>query len=308
MTKNELIALALYLVLGPVIGCLLSGIDRKITARMQSRIGPPLLQPWYDMRKLLLKENLVARRSQNFYVFFYLIFMIFTGALFFMGGDLLLMVFALTLASIFMVLGAYKASSPYSFIGAERELLQVMAYEPMLLLVIVGLYMITDSFKVEDILLFQQNFAAYSLEHPKAVAAVVALKGIGLLLGLIYILTIKLRKSPFDLSSSHHAHQELVRGLTVEFSGTAMAAIEIAHWYETVIVLGLVYLFLGTWWWIALPATLFVFFLELVADNTCSRVKWQMAVKSSWIIAATLGVGNIAVLQYWKEIAHLFGN
>ena len=299
MTKNEMIALALYLVLGPVLGCLLSGIDRKITARMQSRIGPPILQPWYDMRKLLLKENLVARRSQNFYVFFYLIFMIFTGALFFMGGDLLLVVFALTLASIFMVLGAYKASSPYSFIGAERELLQVMAYEPMLLLVIVGLYMITGSFKVEEIL-------QYKMSHPTAPPVI--LLGAGLFLGLIYILTIKLRKSPFDLSSSHHAHQELVRGLTVEFSGTAMAAIEIAHWYETVLVLGLVYLFLGSWWWIAIPVTLFVFFLELVADNTCSRVKWQMAVKSSWIIAATLGVGNIAVLQYWKEISHLFGN
>ena len=292
----------MYLVLGPVVGCLLSGIDRRITARMQSRIGPPLLQPWYDMRKLLLKENLVARRSQNFYVFFYLIFMIFTGALFFMGGDLLLVVFALTLASIFMVLGAYKASSPYSFIGAERELLQVMAYEPMLLLVIVGLYMITGSFKVEDILAFNHTAATTKIHAPAI------LQGIGLFLGLIYILTIKLRKSPFDLSSSHHAHQELVRGLTVEFSGTAMAAIEIAHWYETVLVLGLVYLFLGAWWWIAIPATLLVFFLELVADNTCSRVKWQMAVKSSWIIAATLGVGNIAVLQYWKEISHLFGN
>lgn len=301
MTKNELIAVALYLVLGPVVGCLLSGIDRKITARMQSRIGPPILQPWYDMRKLLLKENLVARRSQNFYVFFYLIFMIFTGALFFMGGDLLLMVFALTLASIFMVLGAYKASSPYSFIGAERELLQVMAYEPMLLLVIVGLYMITGSFKVEDILAFNHTAEGVKIHAPAI------LQGLGLFLGLIYILTIKLRKSPFDLSSSHHAHQELVRGLTVEFSGTAMAAIEIAHWYETVLVLGLVYLFLGSWWWIALPVTLFVFFLELVADNTCSRVKWQMAVKSSWIIAATLGVGNIFVLQYWNQIAAIFG-
>ncbi len=291
----KLISVGLFLVLGPVVGCLLGGIDRKISARMQSRIGPPILQPWYDFRKLLLKENLVVRRSQNFYVFFYLLFMIFTGGLFFMGGDLLLVVFALTLASIFMVLAAYKASSPYSFIGAERELLQIMAYEPMLLLVIVGLYMITGSFNVSDIL------------HHQAGHAPVAVKGAGFLLGLIYILTIKLRKSPFDLSSSHHAHQELVRGLTVEFSGRAMAAIELAHWYETVLVLGMVYLFLGSWWWVAVPVTLVVFFLELVADNTCSRVKWQMAVKSSWIVAAVLGVGNILVLQYWKPILQLFG-
>ncbi len=300
-TTVKLIALGLYLVLGPVLGCLLGGIDRKISARMQSRIGPPILQPWYDFRKLLLKENLVVRRSQNFYVFFYLLFMVFTGGLFFMGGDLLLVVFSLTLASIFMVLGAYKASSPYSFLGAERELLQIMAYEPMLLLVIVGLYMITGSFSVTDILAFDCTADTAKIHAP------VILQGAGLFLGLIYILTIKLRKSPFDLSSSHHAHQELVRGLTTEFSGRAMAAIELAHWYETVLVLGLVYLFLGSCWWLAVPVVLLVFFLELVADNTCSRVKWQMAVKSSWIMAVIFGVGNVLVLQYWKPILQMFG-
>ena len=91
------------------------------------------------------------RRSQDFYVFFFLILMVFTGGLFFAGSDLLLVVFALTLAAIFLVLGAYKASSPYSFIGAERELLQMMAYEPMILVTAVGMYLATGSFYVNDI-------------------------------------------------------------------------------------------------------------------------------------------------------------
>ncbi|MVD21715.1 NADH-quinone oxidoreductase subunit H, partial [Vibrio cholerae] len=68
-----------------------------------------------------------------------------TGALFFAGSDLLLVIFALTLAAIFFVLAACKASSPYSFVGAQRELIQMMAYEPMVLLTAIGMYMVTKS-------------------------------------------------------------------------------------------------------------------------------------------------------------------
>ena len=138
------------------------------------------------------------------------------------------MIFALTLAAIFFVLGAYKASSPYSFLGAERELIQMMAYEPMVLLTAIGMYMATKSFYVHDI-----------ASHPTLL--VLALPGV--FLGFLYTLEIKFRKSPFDLSCSHHAHQELVRGITTEFSGRALAMIEIAHWYENVFLLGWVYLF-----------------------------------------------------------------
>ena len=49
--------MVVFVVLGPVVGCLLAGLDRKISARMQGRVGPPLLQPYYDVRKLLAKDN-----------------------------------------------------------------------------------------------------------------------------------------------------------------------------------------------------------------------------------------------------------
>ena len=62
----------------------------------------------------------------------------------------------------------------------------------------------------------------------------------------MFILVFKMRKSPFDLSGSHHAHQEIVRGVTTEFSGRTLALIEIAHWYETAVVLGMVALFFAS--------------------------------------------------------------
>jgi formate hydrogenlyase subunit 4 len=56
----------------------------------------------------------------------------------------------------------------------------------------------------------------------------------GVFLGLVYILGIKFRKSPFDLSMSHHAHQELIKGTVTEFSGKTLAMVEVAHWYENI--------------------------------------------------------------------------
>jgi ech hydrogenase subunit B len=278
-------AAAAAVLVAPFLGGFLTGLDRRITARMQSRRGPPLLQPFYDVLKLLRKENIVVRRSQNFYVYFFLAFTVFTAVLFFSGGDLLLTIFALTLADIFLVLGAYKASSPYSIIGAERELLMMMAYEPMVLLAAVGMYLVTRSFIVTEI-----ARAPQLLVRPLP----------GLFIGFVFILVFKFRKSPFDLSTSHHGHQEIVSGITTEFSGRTLALIEVAHWYETVVVLGMVALFFAAVPWLAAVAAAAVYFLMILVDNVFARVKWQLALASSWIVAGTLGVGNILVVYFLK--------
>jgi ech hydrogenase subunit B len=120
----------------------------------------------------------------------------------------------------------------------------------------------------------------------------------GIFLGFLYVLTIKLRKSPFDISTSHHAHQEIVKGVTTEFSGPSLGLIEVTHWYETIFLLGFVYLFFGFSPLIAVSAVIVVYLLEILVDNTNARVKWQLAVKSSWLIAAVVGVLNLAALYY----------
>jgi ech hydrogenase subunit B len=282
---QTLIVAVISVAAAPLLGGLLAGVDRKLTARMQSRWGPPVLQPFYDVLKLFQKENIVVRRSQNFYVYFFLFFMVFTAALFFTGGDILLTIFALTLASIFFVLGAYKASSPYSFLGAERELILMMAYEPMVLLAAVGMYLVTRSFIVGDIARYPRLLVQYLP---------------GLFTGFVIILVFKMRKSPFDLSMSHHAHQEIVRGISTEFSGRTLALIEIAHWYETVVVLGMVALFFASLPWLAAVVTAAVYFAMILVDNVFARVKWQLALASGWIVAATLGVGNIMVVYFLR--------
>jgi formate hydrogenlyase subunit 4 len=121
-------------------------------------------------------------------------------------------------------------------------------------------------------------------------------------LGLLFVLTIKLRKSPFDLSMAHHAHQEIVRGTTTEMSGRTLALVEVTHWYENVLFLGWVGMFFlnGNPWSVlaALVAVAVVWFLEILIDNNFARVKWQVMLKGSWGVALVASVVNFSLFYY----------
>jgi formate hydrogenlyase subunit 4 len=279
---SPLLSALLYLALAPVLGCLLAGLDRIATARMQGRQGPPLLQPYYDVRKLMGKQAAEINGFQGYYLTGFLVFTAAAGALFFHGGDLLLVIFALTLGAVMLVMAAFSAHSPFAHLGAHRELLQMLAYEPMLILTAMGLYLATHSFAVGAI-----------LQAPRAPLLLLP----GVFLGYLFILTFKLRKSPFDLSASHHAHQELVRGLTVEISGGHLALVELAHWYENVLLLGILYLFLAP---LGAPAALaglaLCYLLEVLVDNSSARLRWETALRSAWLVALLLGGLNILLL------------
>lgn len=285
---NILISIGI-IILAPLAGGLITGLDRVISARLQGRQGPPILQPFYDVMKLIGKESMEVNSMHRFFVYISMIFAVFTTVILLSGGDILLAVFALTLGSVFFVLGGYASNSPYSTIGSERELLQIMAYEPMVLLACVGLYYADKSFFIKDIV------AAH-------VPAIVYLPGV--FLGLVFILTFKLRKSPFDLSMSHHGHQEIVKGITTEYSGRDLAVIEVTHWYETIIALALVYVFFAMEKPVshvfAVIACLLVYFFEIIIDNTFARVKWQQALTSAWVVTGILGTINLIILSYFR--------
>lgn len=278
-----------YLIGAPFAGALLEGLDRKVAARMQGRKGPSLFQPLYDIHKLFCKQSVVVNSVQDFLVCGFLVFVVFTGALFFWGGDILLVFFALTLAGIFFIMSACSANAPYSSMGAQRELMQMMAYEPMVLLTAIGFYIATGSFSVRQI-----------AQAP--VSAICYLPGF--FVGFLFILTIKFRKSPFDISTSHHAHQEMVRGITTELSGNILALVTLSHWYENVFLLGVVGLFIINSSWVSIPAAILVclaaFLFETLVDNVFPRVKWQEMLKWTWVVTLAAGGINLMIVMLMK--------
>lgn len=285
MSTQSICFLILYLVLAPFLGGLLDGIDRKISARMQGRKGPSVFQPFYDVIKLFQKEPLVVKRSQTFLVMTYLIFMVIAGGLFYAGMDLLLCFFALTTCAMFLVLAASFTHSPYASVGCQRELVQMMAYEPMVLLTAVGFYVATDTFYVSEII-------------TKDTSAILYLPGV--FVGFLFILTIKMRKSPFDLSTAHHAHQEVVRGITQEMVGSNLALIHLAEWYEVIFLMGVVALFIVNShpisYVVALVVILATYFFEILIDNVSARVNWKVLLVSTWAVTLIAGGINLTIL------------
>ena len=282
----QVVSVVLYLILAPFVGALLDGFDRIISARMQGRKGPPLLQPFYDLAKLFSKQMLAVNSVQMLLNLSYLVFLAVAGAMLFAGADILMSLFILSTADMFLVMAASSDSSPFSTLGAGREMIQIMAYEPMTLLLAVGFYLATGSFQVITIIRMPYSTV---LTMP------------GFLIGFFFVMAIKLRKSPFDLSTSHHAHQELVKGLTTEMAGPTFAIMNIAEYYEMTLMLGIVALFFinENWWsWpIAIIACLFVFFLEILWDNVCARVKWRTLLDSCWVVTLLSGGLNGLILM-----------
>ena len=278
---NNIIIAIVTIIIAPIIGGLLTGIDRKISARMQNRYGPPLLQPFYDFFKLLGKERITVNQTQMVFVLGHLFFAIASLVMLVLKQDLLMLMFVLAFSTVSLIMGAMSVRSPYSKIGAQREIIQMMAYEPVLLLMVVGIYLTTKSFMIDSI-----------FNHPSPLLFHLPL----VFFAFLYVLTIKLRKSPFDLSTSHHGHQELIKGITTEFSGPQLAIIELTHWFDLVLLLGLITLFFVKPIWVGILIALASFGLELVIDNISARVTWRWMLKATWIIGIGAALTNIVWL------------
>ena len=197
------------------------------------------------------------------------------------GGDLLLVFFLSGAGSLFFALGAFSARSPFSQMGAQRELLQILAYEPVLFLVIISIGIQEGSF------LASGRRTRCCLRYlPLSLAA------------LFLVLVIKLQKSPYDIA---HAHTEFVSGPLVEYSGPYLATLEISKWVEVAVVFGIFTLFwndpdpliavLGK-----AAIVLLALFATLVLDNVTARLT------RSRMVRFTLGCGMtlVAINLLWN--------
>ncbi len=99
-----------------------------------------MLQPYYDVRKLIEKDDVSVNTVEGTYITFALVLTVIGGGVFVAGGNFLMCVFLITLSALFFIVAAYSSRSPYSEVGADRETLQVMAYEPTVLFVAVCMF------------------------------------------------------------------------------------------------------------------------------------------------------------------------
>ena len=203
----------LVLLLSP----LYEGLIRKLKARIHSRMGPPITQPYLDVLKLLGKEELRSSNSCYFRLapLLCLSAVLVTALLAPMGGrtplgfagDIIAFLYVASLAAVAIIIGAFAAGSPYASVGGSREMMMLLTVEPVM-----SVALITAAVKSHT-LRFDQMVAHYA-HHSWAIS----LAGAGLV--FFIALQAQLGKLPFDIPE---ADQEIMEGPFMEYSGPSLA-------------------------------------------------------------------------------------
>lgn len=267
----------LLIILAPVFGGLIYGIERVLRARMQNRIGPPVLQPFYDMYKLIGKEPFIVNNYHIVFAIMHLLTLWIAVGLVIFGVNLLYVIFIHLLSSIFLVLAGYSVNSVYSHIGSNRELLSIVAYEPILIFVAVGFYILNSSFDIE--IIRSQNSEVVQLFL--------------LFFAFLLVIPIKLKKSPFDATE---AYQEIVGGIEVEFSGVFFEIVYMAKWIEYVFIYSILLLFAGDSFLYGSLMFISVFLLVNLVDNATARIKIKNLLQIVLSIGLILSIINLILV------------
>jgi ech hydrogenase subunit B len=279
---SVLAGLTLAALVAPVGVGLALGVDRQVTAAIQRRAGPPLLQPLYDVTKLIGKLSLPADRLMAGLLIAQLGFSAAALVMLALGGDLIVAILLLGAGHVLFLLAAASVESPYAQIGASRELVLLVAREPLLLLVALA----------------YAHAAGSSSSGTMLANGPILLQLPTLGITLAVLLGIALRKSPWDLATSHHGHQELVKGSTTEMSGPFLALGELSHWYEVAFIVAVIFLVAGTALWLGLILAALAYAVVLVIDNSVPRATWRVALVTAWCvggIAAIIAVVTAAI-------------
>ncbi|MCS7240496.1 MAG: NADH-quinone oxidoreductase subunit H [Candidatus Bipolaricaulota bacterium] len=238
---------ALVLIGGGIVGLFYRGLDRKIAARMQARVGPPIRQPFLDLGKLLVKETVIPKTAVT-WIFsampFLAVLASFTALLYLpLGpfppvldghGDAILVLYLLAVPALAMALGGLASGSPLGVVGAQRELVMLMSYEFPLAVVLVAV-----AWRVA-VLGFSPAFSLGTIAmHPLwTVVGPLGILGLAILcLTLLVVTPAELAKIPFDIPE---AETEIAGGLFAEYSGTYLALFYLADAVRTVVLAGLV--------------------------------------------------------------------
>ena len=273
-----------------IIGLLASWIDRKVTAKVQYRVGPPLLQPLIDIVKLLGKETLIPAGSSKITFLIAPVIgfasVILVSTLLWINniypaksflGDLIVVLYLLVIPSISIIMGGFASRNPLASLGASREMKLILSYElPFILAILVTVIKSGFTFRLGEILTFQAQNGAFVRSWSGTLALIVA----------IICMQAKLALVPFDIPE---AETEIVGGPLIEYSGSGLAIYRlmknmlmftVPFFLIIVFIGGLrfdgIHLLYGGLKYIGLVA------LMTVIRNTNPRVRIDQAVKFFW--------------------------
>jgi NADH-quinone oxidoreductase subunit H len=277
-------------ILTPIAGMLFSWVDRKVTARVQWRVGPPLLQPFWDFVKLLGKETLIPSESAK--TLFLLAPLVGLSAVALVStilwkailnpqagfiGDLIVVLYFLMVPSLAVILGGFASKNPIASLGASREMKLMLGYElPFILACLVPIIKTGRSIQLGEIIIYQGSHGVVAGN----------ISGILALIAAVVVVQAKLTLVPFDIPE---AETEIMSGPFVEYSGPPLAVFKLTRMMMLfTLPVFMVILFLGGMsfegWgilWSVLKTVLFLVLITLIR-NTNPRLRIDQAVGLFW--------------------------
>ncbi len=210
-----------------IVGLLLAGIDRKVLARMQKRKGPPVIQPFYDFFKLMGKETIIPDAA-NRTVFLgapvigfvsLVVMMLFIPIFgytppFSTNGDLIIILYLLTIPAVALIIGGSSSGSPYAGIGISREMVTMMAYELPLVIVFLA---VAKKFGGEELCFSFRGIVEWQSGNGLGIAQWSLIPAA---IAMLFVIPAEVGTQPFDVAE---AETEICEGPLVEYSGAPLA-------------------------------------------------------------------------------------
>lgn len=213
-----------------VCGLLLAGIDRKILARMQKRVGPPLLQPFYDFFKLMGKETIIPDAANRAIyriapiaglaslVITMDFIPVFSYSAFHFSADIILIIYLLTIPAVALIIGGSASGSPFAGVGISREMVTMISYELPLILILLSVAKKAGGdafcFSLSGIVDWQQT-AGLGIAHWSLIPAALA---------MLLVIPAEVGTQPFDTAE---AETEICEGPLVEYSGAPLGVFKL---------------------------------------------------------------------------------
>lgn len=297
-------------------GVLLLGLCNRLVARMQNRVGPPILQPWYDFLKCCGKETIVPRHAKrSIYLAAPVIgFIVLISISMFIpvcgmapvstGADLVVVLYLLTFVSVCTIVGASVSGSPFAGVGLSREMVAMISYELPFVLVILTVARAAGAelpagaaFRLADIVAWQQSHGSL-LANPVCIPAAIA---------MLFVIPCETGMHPFDIAE---AETEICEGTLAEYSGRPLALYRLTHTVKVYTMSSLfVAMFLGgihtgiLWLdlviYIAL-CVLVMFVTMALPHGVCARLKVEQVFHFYWTFVS--GIALAGLILVWAVV------
>ena len=305
-----------------VFGVLMAGIDRKLVARMQRRVGPPILQPWYDFVKCCAKETIIPRCAKKaiFIGAPYLglacliVIALFIpvgsyGSAFTAGADLVVILYLLTIAGVTLIIGASSTGSPYAGVGLSREMVAMISYELPFVLVLLAVGRVAGADSGLGCTFSLSTIAAYQAANGPLIAHWALIPAA---IAMLLVIPCEVGSHPFDIAE---AETEICEGALAEYSGHPLGVFRLSHYVKMYIMtalfcarfLGGITVGLAGTVGVVVDVLIFLVLCGVVSficmtlpHAVCARLRVEQVFKFYWTVVA--GLAALSLVMVWAGL------